>query len=145
MAAIWKPQSVKPSTTARSRERTAWLRPLRATFVEAIRAYYAQEPDGEQVTLACLRAVGPVALREAGGAIGRGEQEVKMDAGLYVPMVLAALAGAENVATYRDEITGKNSTRPRSSRWFDLDWVSSYTPHRVNDLGLQRILGGHSL
>ena len=56
-------------------------------------------------------------------------------------MLLAELAGAENVATYRDDVTRKNSTRARSSRWVGLGWVSSYTPHRVSAVGVRRILG----
>jgi len=144
MAATWTSQTQKSSTSSGTRERTAWLRPFRATFVQAIVQYFREEPDGEQVTLACLRAIGPENLRDAGARIGRGTMEVKMDAGLYVPILLVELAGADNVFTYRDDQTGKNSTRPRSSRWVGLEWVSSYTPHKVSEAGLLRMMEGRA-
>lgn len=131
MAAEWVRQSKVCSATAGTRERTAWLRPFRGTFVVAIRSYFQREPDGEQVTLECFCAISRSVLVAAGAAVGRAEQDVKKDVGLYVPILLTELVGPENVLTYRSHETRKNSTRPRSSRWSSIDWVANYTPHKL--------------
>ena len=132
------PQTMVPSTNARTEERS---RPVFKTFElqmrSAIGTYFAAEPGGTQVTLAVLNAIGLPAVRNFALEHRTTLDRTKQDLGLAVPILLARLAGAENVATYRDG--RRPSTRTRSQSWPSLNWVSRYTPHRVTDEGLRRI------
>lgn len=128
---IWIPQSVFPSRTTRTLARTRYLAGVRGALVRAIERYHASEPGGEEVTLACLEAVGEAGVHDLARTHGRTYDTVKQDLGLFVAILLAETYPPEQVETYRDETTRKNAVRVRPSRRGGLDWVSKYTPHRL--------------
>ncbi len=132
------PQTIVPSTNARTEERSRLvMKAFEPQMRTAIGAYFAAEPGGAQVTLAVLEAIGLPAVRNFATEHRTTVVRTKQDVGLAVPILLARLAGPENVATFRD---GKRpSTRTRSQSWPRLSWVSRYTPHRVNEEGLRRL------
>jgi hypothetical protein len=129
------PQATVRSTTARTLERTAFLEPLDAQMRAIITAYFRQEPEGTQVTLAVLSGLGKARLKRLEKESKRTFDEVKQCVGLKVPILLAKMFGDDHVATYRDPATKKASTRSRSANWPDLAWVSRYTPHQVSTKG----------
>ncbi len=119
-------QSISPSTNPRTLARTAYLTPLRDEIVQIVRRYYEARPEGETVGLSVLREIGEDRLRAIGGE--RDFDTVKQDAGLYIPIVLVDVYGAQNVLTYRNDDGQSVSTR--SARG-ELPWVNKFTPHRV--------------
>ena len=139
--AVWQSQANFPSATARTRQTVAHLRAaLDGPVLLAAEDYFQTAPDGEQVTLACLAAVGEEPLRsiaerraEATGIpSGRAFHMVKQHFGLLVPILLAERFGAERVLTYRQSVNGPSSTRKVPYEWKSrLPWVTSYTPHRL--------------
>lgn len=128
----WISQRRFSSRTARTVERTRYLESLRDGLVREIRNYFERDPRGEQVTLACLAAVGREDAQHIARHNGRTLDGVKQDIGLYVAILLGDLFQLEGVETYRDENTLRNATRSRPPRWRELAWVSKYTPHRLN-------------
>lgn len=79
--------------------------------------------------LACLTAIGHTRFNSLLRSHGRSTNALKQDIGLFVPVLLVAIFGPENVETYRNTETRTASTR--SNTWRELDWVSRYTPHRI--------------
>lgn len=139
MVATFVPQSKRPSSTTRARERTSYLREHRQLIEDAMTTYFADNPHGEQVTLAVLRALGPTRLKAAARRV-RTLDTVKQDVGLLVPIVLCELVGDENVETYRDPNSGRSSARAIPAAWADLQaLLSRYTPHRLTPAGLHRL------
>ncbi|MCX5796613.1 MAG: hypothetical protein NTY77_14055 [Elusimicrobia bacterium] len=128
----WISQRRFSSRTARTVERTRYLESLRGDLERAIRHYFERDPRGEQVTLACLAAVGKEEAQNIARHNGRTLDGVKQDIGLYVAILLGDLFQLEGVETYRDGKTLRNATRSRPPRWNELAWVSKYTPHRLN-------------
>lgn len=128
----WVTQRRFPSRTTRTAERTRYLEPLRESIEREIRSYFDRDPRGEQVTLACLAAVGREGAEDIARHNGRTFDGVKQDIGLYVAILLSGLFRPEGVETYRDSGTLRNATRLRPRRWSELAWVSKYTPHRLN-------------
>jgi hypothetical protein len=128
------PQSISPSTNPRTRERTAYLAPLRSEVESMIRNYFAARPEGEDVTLAVLREIGEHRLRAIGGR--RDFNTLKKDVGLYVPIVLVEMFSAERVLTYRGD-DGQVSTRAANE---DPPWVNKFTPHRVINDRAERVV-----
>ncbi|WNG56537.1 hypothetical protein F0U59_18575 [Archangium gephyra] len=125
--ARWFPQSVSPSVSKGTRQRTAYLDPLLPRINDSIRDYLAQHPDGEEVTLAVLRALGRDLLVSL-----QGEEKLdrtKQDVGLKVAICLVDLFGASRVLTFRENDGKAPSTR--DAKRAGLDWVARYTPHRV--------------
>jgi hypothetical protein len=136
MKAKFVSQTKISSTTTRSVERTAYLKPHRPVVVGAVCAYFAAEPQGEQVTLAVLRALRPHLEPPQANASGTLNQDI----GLFVAIVLCQLVGPDNVETYRDPKSGRSSARTVSTAWADLQGlVSRYTPHRLTAIGLEML------
>ncbi|MBI5246687.1 MAG: hypothetical protein HY923_05860 [Elusimicrobia bacterium] len=127
----WIPQTRFSPRKARTVERTRYLEPLNATLEREIRDYFERDPRGEQVTLACLAAVGEEGARDIARRNRRTLDGVKQDLGLYVAIMLGDLFPLEDIETYRDEKTLRNATRSRPPRRSELAWVSKYTPHRL--------------
>jgi hypothetical protein len=123
----WVPQSELSSITSASRSRTAYLRPVFAKVEATIRAYIERDPTGEEVTLAVLRALGRDRLESF--SADRSFDRVKQDVGLLVAQTLVDVFGAPRVHTFRRP--DRTSSAARRNGWSDLDWVSSFTPHRV--------------
>jgi hypothetical protein len=96
--------------------------------VEAIENYLRDNPDGEDVTLAVLQAVGRQRLKAF--AKDRTFDRVKQDVGLLVAQTLVDLFGAIRVQTLRRE--DRKGTSARRNTWTQLPWVNSYAPHRVH-------------
>jgi len=136
MSSTWVSQVIYPTTTERVTERVRYLRrPLEATLTGAIRSYFnAPEPleTQTQVTLACLRAIGYPQFLILSQTLARSPNVLKQDIGMFIPVLLVNMFGAENVETYRNSETNKASTR--SNTWRDLHWVSRYTPHKVKKI-----------
>lgn len=122
----WILQSRVPSITPATRNRTAYLAPLLNDVIAAIKAYFETKPDGEDVTLAVLQALGYERLQLTRGTRTFGR--VKQDVGLLVAQTLADLYGANYVETLRRG-DGK-SVSARRNTWPTLDWVNSFAPHR---------------
>lgn len=135
MTSTWVSQAIYPTTTERVSERVRYLRrPLEATVTGAIRSYFdAAEPleTQTQVTLACLQAIGYSRFLILSQTLARSPNVLKQDLGMFIPVLLVNMFGAENVETYRNSETNKASTR--SNTWRDLHWVSRYTPHKVKN------------
>lgn len=136
--AQWILQSSVPSITAAARSRTSYLAPLLGEVIAAIEAYFEASPNGEEVTLAVLQALGRERLEQVRGERSFGR--VKQDVGLLVAQTLADLYGANRVETLRRD-NGK-SVSARRNTWQSLDWVNSFAPHRLRGLGhrIPRIL-----
>lgn len=132
------------SGTSRTAQRTAFLAPLDARIRRLIQEYFASTPAGSQVTLYVLQGLQRAALADFARLHRRTLGEVKQCVGLRVPILGAQMAGHDNWETYRDETTNKWPTRSRSKDWMNLGWVSRYTPHCVNAVGLRRILAAES-
>lgn len=133
MSSIWVPQITYPTSTERVLERVRYLRgPLEDSLTRTIRSYFSSKEPLEtqtQVTLACLQAVGYSRFLSLTQTFSRSPNALKQDIGMFIPVLLVTIFGAENVVTYRNSDTNKASTR--SNTWRDLHWVSRYTPHRV--------------
>lgn len=133
MPSDWVPQSEYNTSTERVLERVRYLRePLEECLTQAIQAYFASKgplEDKTKVTLACLDAVGVTRFNALSTQFRRSRNALKQDIGLFVPVLLVSLFGADNVQTYRNTSTRKASTR--SNTWPGLDWVTRYTPHRI--------------
>ena len=125
--AKWISQRDVSSTTARSRERTAYLDPIKGIVEDTIKTYLAERPDAEDVTVEVFATLGRKRLREIGGR--RDMKRLRQDVGLLVAITLVDIFGANRVLTHRDEDGNAVSTR-RNTR-DELDWVSRFTPHRV--------------
>jgi hypothetical protein len=125
--AQWILQANVPSITPAARNRTLYLAPLLTDVVVAVEAYFDAHPDGEEVTLAVLEALGRNRLDQMRG--GRSFDRVKQDVGLLVAQTLVDLYGAGRVATLRRD-DGKSVSARRNTR-ATLDWVDSFAPHRV--------------
>jgi hypothetical protein len=123
----WVPQNECSSVTAASRSRTSYLGPIISSVVDAIETYFRDNPEGEEVTLAVLEAIGLRRLKAL--AKDRTFDRVKQDVGLLVAQALVDLFGATRVHTLRREdrkgTSARRNTRPQ------LPWVNSYAPHRV--------------
>lgn len=140
--AIWQSQRDFPSETPRTRQVVAYLDQILGVAIieRAMAEYFSKNREGEQVTLACLAAIGEehvraIAERKA-AAKGKSMDElfgmVKQHIGLWVAIVLARNYGPEKVLTYRRDSDGPSSTRQVPDLWKpELHWVSSYTPHKV--------------
>jgi rRNA-processing protein FCF1 len=125
--AKWVSQSVASSVSNNARNRTRYLQPLVPEIHEVIRRYFANRPEGEDVTLEVLKAIG----RDKVDAL-RGEQKfdrAKQDVGLLVAICLVDLYGPARVLTFREDDGKAVSTR--AAKRSGLDWVSRFTPHRV--------------
>jgi hypothetical protein len=122
----WTPESVGSSTTPQARSRTAYLHRLVPVVRERVQSYLAAQPEGVEVELACLAAVGRPELD--GLRDGRALGTVKRDLGLLVTQLLVDLHGPANVQTLR-RADGRASIvrNPKA----DLAWVYSFTPQRV--------------
>lgn len=140
--AIWQLQRDFPSETPRTRQAVAYLeqRIGSGTIERAMSEYFSEHPEGEQVTLACLEAIGEDQVRaiaeQQASSKGRSADSlfgmVKQHIGLWVAIVLARKYGADKVFTYRREAGGPSSTRQVPDLWKpSLGWVSRYTPHKV--------------
>ncbi|MDY0061008.1 MAG: hypothetical protein RBU45_14450 [Myxococcota bacterium] len=136
--AKWISQTKTSSITPAARKRTAYLLPFAADVIAAIQTYFQDNPDGEEVTLAVLRALGKERLEQIGG--GRSFGRVKQDVGLFAAQMLVDLFTAARVQTLRRD--DETSVSDRRNKWPDLDWVDSYAPHRVlpPPLRVERIL-----
>jgi hypothetical protein len=93
----------------------------------AIETYVAANPDGEEVTLAVLKAIGEDRIRQV--STGRSFDRAKQDVGLLVAQSLVDFYGANRVHTLRRE--NRKSISAHRNTWDDLEWVNSYAPHRI--------------
>lgn len=130
-------QRSRPSRTPRTLGRIAYLEKAfdRAAVEAEIRRYFSEQrakgnQTPEEVTLAVLAFLGKDRLLRAGA--GRSLDRLKQDVGLWVPIILSEMFGADKVSTARKDSGGAAAPRrkPRSG-WAQLDWVSNFTPHRV--------------
>lgn len=125
--AKWVKQSDYPSGTNRARTRTRYLSALQPDIERAAQQYFAANPDGEQVTVAALAAIGAKRLQAM--APGKPLDDLKKDAGLFIAITLADTYRGDRVATYRSDDGRAASTRP--VRQGGPAWVANYTPHRL--------------
>lgn len=140
--AVWQSQKDFSSETSRTKQTVAYLDQEvgRHVLERAMDEYFIKWPNGEQVTLACLNAIGETKLRAlaAKKAKVKGKTEnsmfsmLKQHAGLWTAIVLARKYGAGKVFTYRQKPNGPSSTRQVPDLWKpELNWLSSYTPHKI--------------
>ena len=140
--AEWQSQSGKSSETSRTKQVVAYLETEIGTKLleKAMDNYFAQYPDGEQITLNCLETIGEPKIRKIAEqkeklknrAPGSLFGTVKQHVGLWVAIILARKYGPSKVFTYRQKPNGSSSTRQVPDIWKPaLDWVNSYTPHKV--------------
>ncbi|MBK7978307.1 MAG: hypothetical protein IPK07_35355 [Deltaproteobacteria bacterium] len=125
--AVWVSQEERPSVTPQARRRTAHLANLDAVAEQAIDAYLEREPEGDEVTLAVLSAVGPDRLRATAPKVHPDRR--KQDLGLLVAQLLVDKFGPRRVLTLRGD--DRRSPSTRRNTWTDLPWVNRFTPHRV--------------
>lgn len=125
--AQWISQSNVSSLSKSARSRTAYLAPLLSEVLDAVDTYLTEHPDGEEVTLAVMRAVGLEGLNSLCG--DRSIDTAKQDLGLLVATTLVDVYGSKAVDTYRRD--DGRAVSSRRNTWEDLPWVRSYTPHRV--------------
>jgi len=95
--------------------------------LRAIDEYLSANPDGKEVTLAVLKAIGEQGLRQASS--GQSFDRAKQDLGLLVAQSLVDLYGANRVLTLRRE--DRKAISARRNTWADLEWVNSYAPHKI--------------
>ncbi|MBU51857.1 MAG: hypothetical protein CL920_24470 [Deltaproteobacteria bacterium] len=127
MAAQWVLQSDVTSITPQARNRTEYLQPLRSEVANIVRGYINAHPDGEEVTLEVLERIGKERLKEV--APEKDLMQLKRDLGLLAAQVFVDLVGAMFVESLRRPDGRTASTR--RCRREGLDWVHSYTPHRL--------------
>ena len=133
------------SATSRTIARTRFLRPIKEELIGVIDAYFEEDPDGEEVVLACLKSLGKSRLEALGKPTNTGLPSMKQDIGLYIPILLVERFGKDGIETYRDPKTRRNSTRSPGRAWPDFydktgkSWVSRYTPHRLTARGKARL------
>ena len=136
-------QESKPSNTARTQQRTAFLESLDNDIQSHILDYYRLNPWGYQVTLQVLFDLGKEKIESLVQEHKRSLGEIKQCLGLRIPILLCDLIGEENVLTYRDTKTLKNSKRPLPSDYKELSgWVSSYTPHMIKKEWMENYMNG---
>ncbi len=126
-------QEVFASTTPRTLERTAFVESFDGQIRGSILAYFASDLRGTQVTLRVLDDLGESQVKALAEASVRTFGEAKQCIGLRVPILLVRMFGAGHVATYRDPVSKKASTRSCSANWPNLKWVSRYTPHQLSE------------
>ncbi len=130
----WVKQTAVSTTNPRNLSRTDWLAPLSGAIRAAIESYFAEQPEGEEVTLAVFDAIDMAALEDV--IAHRDEDAARRELGLRVPIELVAMYGAERVETLR-----KKDLRGAAPRRAHRDWPRNYTPHRVlpvrEELGLK--------
>ncbi|MBN2384608.1 hypothetical protein JXQ70_17175 [bacterium] len=135
-------QREKSSSTTRTLGTVAYLEQqpgLRDIVEGAIDNYLQSVPEGEQVTLACFKAIGKDRLHALAETesirrkkpINKMIDLIKQHIGLWVPIILAQKFGPENIYTFRNEKDLINANRLVPDFWKpELYWVSSFTPHR---------------
>jgi len=84
---------------------------------QAIRRYLGDNPDGLEVTLAVLAAIGEVRMAQIHPKLGTAKQLV----GRETAVQLSAMYGDRH----------QQLTSGHKNTWPALDWVNSYTRHRV--------------
>lgn len=137
---IFLSQARVTTRTERVRKRVRYLEQaagLRVRVVAALRAYLAENPQGTEVSLAALAAIGQEAVQRLAEERGAGEGTVKQDIGAWVVLLLLELYPPERVETLR-QLSDKgwvaaNGLRPRRGPFAALDWVTSFTQHRLAD------------
>ena len=139
--ASWVLQADYSSRSNRSVERVRYLDEIRPTIRRRAEDYFRDNPEGEQVTLACLGAIEEPVLKDLSNQFQLSARTVKQDLGILVPLVLIEMVGADGVETYRHRESLKNSTRSCPKRWASRSWVSRYTPHRLTPFGRRRLSG----
>ncbi len=113
--------------TPQARRRTAHLASLDSVAEQAIDAYLEHEPEGDEVTLAVLTAVGADRLRATAPKVHPDRR--KQDLGLLVAQLLVDKFGPRRVLTLRGD--DRRSPSTRRNTWAELPWVNRFTPHRV--------------
>lgn len=137
---IFLSQARVTTRTERVRKRVRYLEQaagLRGRVVAALRAYLAENPQGTEASLAALAAIGQDAVQRLAEERGAGEGTVKQDIGAWVVLLLLELYPPERVETLR-QLSDKgwvaaNGLRPRRGPFAALDWVTSFTQHRLAD------------
>lgn len=131
--AKWVKQSEVPSITPNSRRRTEYLRSLRAEVAEIIKSYVEKNPEAEDVTLEVLSKIGRKRLEAL--APNKSINSLKQDFGLFIAQTLVDIYGARRIESLRRSDGLAASTRRNQRK--ELDWVQTYTPHRVLELQKQ--------
>ncbi len=131
--AQWVSQRQCSSITKESRQRTAYLMPALQEVEKGIRDYFAQNKNGEEVTLAVLKCIGKQRLQALAGNMSFNR--AKQDLGLFVAMILDDLYGNNFIYTFRRD--DQKTVSERKNNWPDLPWVNSYTPHRLVEASMQ--------
>lgn len=128
---IWIRQDEFSSTTVAALRRTHYLSPLRGVIRIAIQDYIRTHREGEDVTLAALRAIGEHNLH-ASAALppGRSFNRAKQDAGLLVAQILVEIYGPTRVFTLRRN--DRKSIASRRNTEGDLTWVTCHAAHSVD-------------
>jgi hypothetical protein len=93
-----------------------------------IREYFESQPDGEDVTLRVLERLGRDRVIALGGGVGKLDA-TKQDIGRLVAIQLVQEFGPSSVLTHRGN--DEHAVSTRAVRTPGLEWVSRYTPHRV--------------
>ena len=137
--ASWVSQAEYSSRSNRSVERVRYLDEILPTIRRKAEDYFRENPEGEQVTLACLGAIEESVLKDLSKQFQVSTRTVKQDLGILVPLVLIEMVGPEGLETYRHSESLKNSTRSCPKRWASRSWVSRYTPHRLTQFGRRRL------
>ena len=137
--ASWVSQADYSSRSNRSVERVRYLDEIRPIIRRRAEDYFRENPEGEQVTLACLGAIEESVLKDLSKQFQLSTRTVKQDLGILVPLVLLEMVGPEGLETYRHRESLKNSTRSCPKRWASRSWVSRYTPHRLTQFGRRRL------
>jgi hypothetical protein len=132
MALTWVNQNRVPSRTSRSLERTRYLRFLEKILLPVIQSYFSSEGNEKTyVTLVCLEAIGEEEVRRIAALNRRSFKTVKQDIGLFIPILLCEIYGADRIQTYRDSGSSRPGSRTRTKDWSTLTWVNRYTPHKL--------------
>ena len=140
--ASWISQAAYSSKSNRSVERVRYLAGFRSLIRDRAQSYFRREPEGEQVTLACLQAIPMTEIELLSSEFKIAKRTVKQDLGILVPLVLLDLVGPDGVETYRHRESLKNSTRSCPKVFSKVSWVSRYTPHRLTQSGRLRLQSG---
>lgn len=128
--AKWIPQSEVSSITPAARRRTGYLHPLLSDVILIIDNYIKQNPDEEDVTLEVLEQIGQTRLQQVDP--GKSLDRIKQDLGLLTAQTLVDMYGAMRVESLRRPDEKAASTR--RNRRKKLNWVKTYTPHRILDI-----------
>lgn len=128
-------QQCSPTATPSTLARVDYLlNNLGNKLENTIKAYFAENPEGETVTLAVFKLLSHTELLKLTTQYGKTLNQIKQDIGVAIPIIGSKIYSADKFHTYRHLKTRRNASRRTPVQYRKLVDVDSYTPHRLKDV-----------